>query len=76
MTVYETTISKIQQLPEPLVQEVNDFIDFLLVKQDRDHWQLWTHFRGTAEMAESGFSEYLADLEAYEDRLSRGEIRW
>jgi uncharacterized protein DUF2281 len=35
MTVYERTVAKIQQLPEPLLQEVSDFIDFLLVKQDR-----------------------------------------
>jgi hypothetical protein len=76
MTAYETTISKLQQLPEPLVQEVNDFIDFLLVKQDRDHWQLWAHFRETAEMAEPDFSDYLANLEAYEESLARGEIRW
>jgi hypothetical protein len=27
MTIRETTIAKLQQLPESLVQEVNDFID-------------------------------------------------
>src|SRR5438128_2641690 len=43
MTVYERTVAKIQQLPEPLLQEVSDFIDFLLVKQDQTQWELWTH---------------------------------
>lgn len=32
MTTPEATISKVQQLPEPLVQEVSDFIDFLGTK--------------------------------------------
>ncbi|MEM9164229.1 MAG: DUF2281 domain-containing protein [Cyanobacteria bacterium P01_F01_bin.4] len=31
MTIHEITIDKIQQLPEPLVKLVNEFIDFLLV---------------------------------------------
>ena len=35
MTIHDLTIAKIQQLPEPLAQEVSDFIDFLLVKQTR-----------------------------------------
>jgi hypothetical protein len=32
MTIRETAISKLHQLPEPLVQEVNDFIDFIAQK--------------------------------------------
>ena len=32
MTIRETTIAKLQQLPEPLLQEVNDFIDFVTHK--------------------------------------------
>ncbi|MEH2297944.1 MAG: DUF2281 domain-containing protein [Nostoc sp.] len=30
MTIRETAIAKLQQLPEPLLQEINDFIDFIL----------------------------------------------
>jgi Protein of unknown function (DUF2281) len=30
MTIRETTIAKLQQLPEPLLQQVNDFIDRLM----------------------------------------------
>ena len=74
MTLHEQTIAKIRQLPEPLLQEVSDFIDFLLVKQDRPCWELWTHFRETLGLPESDFPDYLANLQSYEDRLARGEI--
>jgi len=76
MTVHDVTIAKIQQLPEALAQEVNDFVDFLLVKRDSARWQLWTQFNEALEIAESELSDYLANLEAYEDRLARGEIQW
>ncbi|MFP4101033.1 DUF2281 domain-containing protein [Coleofasciculus sp.] len=33
MTIRETTIAKLQQLPEPLLHQVSDFIDFLRYKQ-------------------------------------------
>lgn len=32
MTIRETTIAKLQQLPESLLPEVNDFIDFVAHK--------------------------------------------
>lgn len=32
MTIPETTIAKLQQLSEPLLQEVTDFIDFVIHK--------------------------------------------
>lgn len=76
MTVYDATIAKLQQLPESLVQEVSDFIDFLLIRRNGTRWQLWTHFSEALDMAESDFSDYLVNLEAYEEHLSRGEIRW
>lgn len=66
MTVYEVTIAKINQLPEFLVQEVSDFIDFLLLKYNSELPQL----------TESDFSDYLNNLEAYEEELARGEIQW
>lgn len=66
MTVHDQTIAKIRQLPESLVQEVNDFVEFLLMK----------HKRELLEIAESDFSDYLTNLEDYEERLARGEIQW
>ena len=76
MTIHEQTMRKMQQLPESLTQEVSDFIDFLLVKQDQTRWELWTHFNETLALAEADFGEYLQNLETYEERLARGDIRW
>lgn len=76
MTVYETTIAKIRELPEPLVQQVNDFIDLLQIKHDDARYQLWTLFREVLEIAESDFGDYLSNLEDYEDRLAHGESKW
>lgn len=76
MTIQDTTISKIQQLPDSLAQEVSDFVDFLLLKRDDTLWQLWHQFNEGFETAESDFSDYLRNLEEYENRLARGEIRW
>jgi hypothetical protein len=35
MIDYETILSKIRRLPEPLLREVDDFIDFLQMKRGR-----------------------------------------
>lgn len=61
MAVHDVTIAKIQRLPELLIQEVNDFMDFLLMKHDSTRWQLWTHFNEALEISESDFSDYLAN---------------
>lgn len=61
MNLQEETIAKIRQMPESLVKEVNDFIDFLIMKHKNNN---------------SDFSEYLSNLEDYEERLARGEIQW
>nr|QNO57782.1 hypothetical protein OHAEDELL_00009 [Methanosarcinales archaeon ANME-1 ERB7] len=76
MTVYEATAAKIRELPEPLIQEVSDFVDFLQMKRDNTRWQLWTLFKEALEIAESDFADYLPNLENYENRLARGEIKW
>ena len=44
MTAYEETIAKIHRLPESLLQEVNDFVDFLQMKQNATHWELLNHY--------------------------------
>jgi hypothetical protein len=76
MTIHEQTMTKIQQLPESLAQEVSDFIDFLLVKQDQKRWELWTHFNETLALAETDFGNYLQNLETYEERLVCGDMQW
>jgi hypothetical protein len=76
MTVYDMTMEKIRQLPESLIQEVSDFVDFLLMKRDNIRWQLWIQFSEGLEIVESDMSDYLLNLEDYENRLVRGEIKW
>ncbi|MCC5598164.1 DUF2281 domain-containing protein [Nostoc favosum] len=76
MSIQDQTIGKIRQLPEALVQEVSDFIDFLLMKHSGKNWELWLQFSESLEIVESDFSEYLSNLEDYEERLARGEIQW
>jgi hypothetical protein len=36
----------------------------------------WNQFTETSELSEAGFSDYLPNLEDYENRLARGEIQW
>jgi len=60
---YDEIVVKLRKLPEPLVHGVKDFVDFLLARHD-------------TMLAESDFSDYLPNLEDYEERLARGEIKW
>lgn len=76
MDMVNTTTIKLRQLPMPLVQEVNNFIDFLILKNNNQHWEAWTQFTESLSLAESDFSDYLSNLEAYEERLAKGEIQW
>ena len=75
MSVYDETISKIRQLPESLVQEVNDFVNFLLLRSNTTRAELEPQLPEAIEVAESDFSDYLRNLEDYEERLARGEIQ-
>lgn len=76
MTIQDQVIAKLRQMPEPLVQEVNDFIDSLMTKQNDAQRQQWLQLGESLEIAESDFSDYLTNLEDYENRLARGEIQW
>jgi len=76
MTTQDLAIAKIQQLPSDLAQEVNDFIDFLMLKQDNQRWQQWTQYSESLTLSESDFSDYLKNLEDYEEQLVHGEIQW
>jgi hypothetical protein len=76
MTIYEATVAKLQQMPEAQVQEVQDFVDFLTMRRDVARWQAWQQYSETTHLSETGMIDYLAQLEDYEDRLTRGEIQW
>ena len=76
VTVHEQAIAKVEQLPEPLAQEVNDFIDFLLLKKNEDRWRMWSRFSQDLALSESDIADYAQNLSQYEERLARGEIQW
>ena len=76
MTIYETTIAKIRDLPESLVYEVSDFVELLQARQNGNHSQLLAYLKEILDITESDFSDYLSNLKDYEDRLARGEIKW
>jgi Protein of unknown function (DUF2281) len=76
MTVKDLAIAKIQQLPNDLVQEVSDVIDFLMLKQDNQRCQQWMQFSEPLNMSELDFSDYLKNLEDYEEKLAQGKIQW
>jgi len=76
MTVYDKTVNKIRALPEPLLNEVNDFVDFLLQKKDYKNIQVQKDIIESLDTAKSGFSDYLQNLEEYETKLVNGEIKW
>jgi hypothetical protein len=77
MTAHDEAIAKLRLLPESLVQEVSHFIDFLVWKSSSEESSsLWLKSRESSELVESDFSDYLSNLEDYENRLARGEIKW
>ena len=76
MAVSDLTVAKVQQLPDVLLQEVIDFIDFLLLRHGQTRWQLWTSFTEALGLAENDMADYLANLQQYEEKLARGEISW
>ena len=75
MNIQTQTIIKIGQMPEALIREVNDYIDFLLWRDRHNQLTNMTSLDST-EMVESDFTDYLSNLEEYETRLANGEIKW
>ena len=76
MNLQNKTIAQILQMPDDLIQEVSDFIDFLVMKHEGNNWESWLQFSESLNIAESDFSDYLSNLEDYEERLANREIKW
>ena len=76
MNIREEAIKKINQLPDKLVPEVSILLDFLLTQENTEQWQIWEEFKESLKITESDFTDYLENLEDYEERLARGEIQW
>jgi len=59
MITYEQTVLKIHNLPESLLKEVDNLIDFLQMRENLVEWQLWQHFKQSMELPESDMTDYL-----------------
>ena len=62
MNLQNKTIAQIRQMPDDLIQEVSDFIDFLVMKHEGNNWESWLQFSESLNIAESDFSDYLSNL--------------
>ncbi len=76
MTNLEAAILKLQQLPEPEVRQINDLLDTLLQKYNYKQEHQSSQSPEWLELANADLSDYLSNLEDYEERLARGEIQW
>ncbi len=76
MLTKEGVIEKVKTLPENILEEVNDFIDFLKIQRERkkDMWE-WLK-KNQEKIGESDFGDYLEGLTSYEDMLAKGRIKW
>ena len=70
MNLQTQTISKINSLPQNLLHEVNDFIDFLFDKHKIKSLSV------DNSLIESDMSQYLENLNEYENLLADGKIKW
>lgn len=75
MVLRDYIVEKIKSMPDDLVEEVSDFIDFLQSKRRRE--EIYSQVEKEASsLMESDMSDYLSGLIAYEEMLARGEIQW
>ena len=72
MNLNLNTISKFNSLPQNLLYEVNDFIDFLYSKHKIKTIDVET----VNSLDESDMSQYLSNLNEYELLLAEGKIKW
>ncbi len=72
----ETIIEKLNRLSPVDQMEVEDFIEFLLTKAESGDGEERLYRKLSRQLAEEGMGEYLKNLEAYEDMLAAGKIKW
>jgi hypothetical protein len=76
MNIHNQTIAKISQMPDYLVKEVSEYIDYLLWKHGNEDTSSALYLNESKELVKADFSDYLSNLEDYENRLANGQIKW
>ncbi|MBW4691795.1 MAG: hypothetical protein KME27_08490 [Lyngbya sp. HA4199-MV5] len=73
MTIRETAIAKLQQLPESLLQEVSDFIDLLVIEKsnipinhpESERAKKWARWFESLEQVEIKPTEPISDYQEF-----------
>lgn len=74
MTIRETAVTKLRQLPDSLLQQVSDFIDFLIYRQqrsavtdDQQHelTQAWTRWFESVDYLEVTPADSVSDYQQH-----------
>lgn len=76
MTVHEQTISRICDLPVNIVEQINSFIDFMIMDGDDEAWSLWQDFREVSTRNPLKFAEYPSQEEELDIYLDSEEVCW
>ncbi|ACK70027.1 conserved hypothetical protein [Gloeothece citriformis PCC 7424] len=60
MTLEEQTIYKIRQLPDNLIKQVHDFVDYLIIEENHDDElvNLWEQFSTPSDNIEIEISDF------------------
>ena len=66
MTPRDYAIEKIKSMPEDIIREICDFIDFLEIRKEKN----------IDRIEENDFKDYLNGMERYEEMLVSGQIKW
>ena len=76
MLIKQQVIEKIRVLPEDILNEINDFIDFLATKRKvrKGEWA-WL-VKDVEKIYDTDLSDYLEGLTNYENMLASGKIKW
>ena len=74
MSLYQETTIKLKNLPDDILTEVNNYVDYLLSKNKQIPNKEVSSFSG--QLTETGMNDYLNNLEEYEELLSKGKIKW
>ena len=74
MTAKEYMIQKVKMLPDEMVRELRDFLDFLESRREKNEWK-WLA-QGSEKAVHDDFSDYQTGIESYEDMLEKGKIKW
>jgi hypothetical protein len=67
----ENVLDKVRELPPEKLESVYDYVSYLVDRPDSND-----EGQPSVGLTELGMEDYHAELEAYEEKLARGEVQW